>query len=125
MKMAGKRKKTRTLAFIVGGVVGVVGGLLMAPRPGKETREQLKKRAEELMEECEDKYGDQCGSARSMAFGRGEDLKSKIDEAREKLLSGVESATQAVKEKLNSKIDTVEDMTTDANLNNEEKTEMQ
>ena len=119
--MARKRSKAKTLAFIVGGVVGAVGGLLFAPRPGSETREQLKQRADELMEEGRERYGDQCGCLRDIAVERGEGIKDKIEEAREKLLSGVESATQAVKEKINSGAEFAQDVVS----TEEEKTETQ
>lgn len=99
--MGKKRRSVKSLAFIVGGVVGAIGGLLLAPRPGKDTREQLKKRADELMEEGRERYGDQYDRVKDMASDRGGDLKGRIDEVREKLISGVESATQAMKEKIN------------------------
>jgi gas vesicle protein len=40
--------------LIVGAAVGVVTGLLMAPRPGRETRQILKKSADALPELAED-----------------------------------------------------------------------
>jgi gas vesicle protein len=99
--MGKKRRSVKSLAFIVGGVVGAIGGLLLAPRPGKDTREQLKKRADELMEEGRERYGDQYDRYKDMASDRGGDLKGRIDEVREKLISGVESATQTMKDKIN------------------------
>ncbi|HEU5122405.1 MAG TPA: YtxH domain-containing protein [Candidatus Saccharimonadales bacterium] len=36
------------LGAVIGAVAGVIAGLLTAPKPGKETRAGLKKKAEEL-----------------------------------------------------------------------------
>ena len=36
-----------TLAFVAGGLIGATLGVLFAPRPGVETREKIKERAEE------------------------------------------------------------------------------
>lgn len=118
--MAKKRSRVKTLTFIVGGVLGAIGGLLLAPRPGKETREQLKQRAEEMMEDCRERYGDQCGRVRGMATEHGEGIKGRIEEAREKLMAGVESATQAVKEKINGGAEVSQ-----STVDSEEKTETQ
>jgi len=35
--------------LILGGILGAVAGFLLAPRPGEETREQLRERAEEFL----------------------------------------------------------------------------
>jgi gas vesicle protein len=45
----------------VGGIIGIVTGVLCAPKSGKETREEIRKRAEELSmktkEECSKTLG--------------------------------------------------------------------
>ncbi|WAC08133.1 MAG: YtxH domain-containing protein [Thermodesulfobacteriota bacterium] len=43
-----------TLAFVAGGLIGATLGLLFAPRPGVETREKIKERAEEAREKLRD-----------------------------------------------------------------------
>ena len=44
------------LSFIVGGVVGAAVALLLAPKSGKETREQIKGMAQDAKEKAEDYY---------------------------------------------------------------------
>lgn len=97
----GKGGIARLFTFVIGGIVGAVGGLLLAPRPGKENREWLKERAEELMEEGFDKYGDQIDRVRDMASERGMEMMGRIEEARERLVTGVESASEAMRERIN------------------------
>lgn len=43
------------IAAVVGAVAGVVAGVLTAPKSGKETRSDLKKKAVELKEKAGDK----------------------------------------------------------------------
>jgi gas vesicle protein len=40
----------------IGGIVGVVTGVLCAPRSGKETREGIRKKAEELTMKTKEEY---------------------------------------------------------------------
>ncbi|HDP70117.1 MAG TPA: YtxH domain-containing protein [Actinobacteria bacterium] len=75
-------------SFILGGVTGAIGGLLLAPRSGKETRERLKIKGEELIE-----------SGKKSVLSGGEDLKSKVEDATKKLKEKVGEVTEAVKEK--------------------------
>jgi gas vesicle protein len=42
------------LAFVTGGLIGASLGLLFAPRPGIETREKIKERADEAREKLRD-----------------------------------------------------------------------
>lgn len=39
--------KTGILAFIIGSAAGIATGILMAPKSGKETREDIKRKAKE------------------------------------------------------------------------------
>jgi len=46
----GSSKSSVVLAFFIGGLVGAGIGLLLAPRPGKESREKIKELAEQTRE---------------------------------------------------------------------------
>jgi gas vesicle protein len=59
------------MGFIVGGVVGVVAGLLLAPKPGSETRadladygEVVRERAEEVAAQVRERVGPAVESVR-------------------------------------------------------------
>jgi gas vesicle protein len=52
--MSSKRSGLFIGGLLVGSAIGAVTGLLMAPRPGKETRQILKKSADALPELAED-----------------------------------------------------------------------
>jgi gas vesicle protein len=49
------RKSKFTLGAIVGAAVGVVAGLLTAPKSGKETRADLRKKADDVKAAASDK----------------------------------------------------------------------
>ncbi len=44
------------LTFILGGLVGAAVALLVAPKPGRQAREQLKDMAQDAKEKAEDYY---------------------------------------------------------------------
>ena len=88
------------LGFMVGTVVGAVGGLLLAPKSGAETREELKTKADELVEQGKETYQVQKEKVQQMATEKSEALRSKIEEAKDKLRTQVDSATDFAKEKL-------------------------
>lgn len=64
------------LAFLLGGVVGAGIALLMAPKPGQETREQLKKLADEAKEKAE-AYIEDVKSKASTVVEKGKELLEK------------------------------------------------
>jgi gas vesicle protein len=45
------------LSFVVGGLIGAAVALLMAPKSGRQTREQIKDMAQDAKEKAEDYYG--------------------------------------------------------------------
>ncbi len=51
-------KQKLGLGIVIGSVVGVIAGLLTAPKSGKETREDIKKRAQEVKGSLERKLKD-------------------------------------------------------------------
>jgi gas vesicle protein len=44
------------MSFLLGGALGVIAGLLWAPRSGQETRERLQEWAENLQEKSQELY---------------------------------------------------------------------
>ena len=43
-----------TTGFLLGGIIGFLGGLLLAPKPGEQIRAQLLERSEELRRKAEE-----------------------------------------------------------------------
>lgn len=120
-------------AFLLGGLVGAVLGLLFAPRSGKETRDLIADRAEdywgqgvEMYETGKDKAAEVYATGREKAteiyetgrekateiysVGRervadqGESIKGKIDSARTRLQEQVAKSTEGAKDKLGNAV---------------------
>ncbi len=68
--------------LLVGAIIGVGLGLMYAPRPGRETREMIRQRAE---------------SARCRAEELGEDLREKADDISSMVRERVHKVSHAVK----------------------------
>ena len=71
------------VSFIIGGLIGITLGILFAPKSGKETREDIKRRADELIikakegyEKAAQKYDEVSGveSFRDYRAGENEEL---------------------------------------------------
>lgn len=67
-------KKFLPIAAIVGAVTGVIAGLLVAPKSGKETRADIKAKADELKGKAEAEVE----KAKTSANSAIEDAKSKL-----------------------------------------------
>jgi len=94
-------------AFLLGGVVGAVLGLLFAPKSGKESRAILTAKAEEYWGEGKEYYetgrekvAEVYESGREKASETAEELKLKIDAARDRLREQVETVSHQAKEKV-------------------------
>lgn len=94
-------------AFLLGGAVGAVLGLLFAPRTGRETREMIAERAQEYWGDGVDLYStgrervtEVVESGREMAVEKGEVLRAKIDEARGRLQETVAKSAAAARDKI-------------------------
>lgn len=61
------------LTFVLGGLIGAAVALLMAPKPGSQTREQLKDMAQGAKEKAEGYYG-QARNKMSDAMQKGSEL---------------------------------------------------
>jgi gas vesicle protein len=94
-------------AFLLGGLVGAVLGLLFAPRSGKETRELIAERTGEYWGEAgefyvngKEKVAGAVAAGQQNAAEKGEQLRAKIDEARGRLQDQVAQSASAAKDKL-------------------------
>ena len=67
-------KKFFPIAAIVGAVAGIVAGVLVAPKSGKETRADIKEKAEEL----KGKAGAEIDKAKTSANHAIDDAKKKL-----------------------------------------------
>lgn len=92
--MSDDRHGRGTAGFLLGLIVGAIGGLLLAPRSGQETREQLRTRADEVLGQGKEAYSTQRDRFQKMATEKTDQLKGRIEDAREKLRAQVESATE-------------------------------
>ncbi|MEZ5126071.1 MAG: YtxH domain-containing protein [Thermoleophilia bacterium] len=86
MSSSGKRRG----GFLFGAVVGAVVGLLLAPRSGKETREQLLGAGDGFGGQVERLKG-AVEAGKEQAAGQSEHLLQKIEETRERLRRQMEA----------------------------------
>jgi gas vesicle protein len=94
-------------AFLLGGLLGAVLGLLFAPRSGKETRDMLTDRANEYWGQAGEFYEtgktrvtEVYGTGMQSASEKSEELRAKIDEARVRLQEQVSKSAEDAKGKL-------------------------
>ncbi|MBP9667743.1 YtxH domain-containing protein [Candidatus Saccharibacteria bacterium] len=78
---------------IVGAIAGVVAGVLAAPKSGKETREDLKKKAVELKDQAEKTKG----AVKAKADDFSKDALSKADEMKSRAENAVQGAKDGFK----------------------------
>ncbi len=64
--------------LLLGGIIGAVLGLLFAPQPGEQTREQLRARADEIVSLGRSAWEE----GKEAATQKSEELKQKLDRAR-------------------------------------------
>lgn len=81
--------------FLLGAVLGAAAALLLAPRTGKETQEEIRKRAvrlgegaERVVRDLQHQFEDRMEQARSEVMERVEALRGAVD-------TGLEAAQQA------------------------------
>ena len=103
-------------AFLFGGLIGAVLGLLFAPRSGMETREMLTDRANDYWGQAGEMYatgvdrvGDVMDSGKVTASEKSEQLRSKIDEARARLQEQVAKSAEVAKDKISDATPVVKD----------------
>lgn len=93
------------LAFLLGGVLGAVLGLLFAPRSGKESRDMISDGAQKYWDQGVEIYGtgvdkvsDAYSSGVEAANAKTADLRVKIDSARDRLQEQVADSVPAAKD---------------------------
>jgi gas vesicle protein len=79
------------LAFILGGIIGAVAGILYAPRSGKETREKLVGMGEDLAEKFEGVTDEVKNKAKHFVS----EGKEKINSQKERLEEAFEAGKKA------------------------------
>lgn len=94
-------------AFLLGGLIGAVLGLLFAPRSGRETRDMLADRANEywgsageMYAQGREKVNEVYNAGRENAAERADQLRGKIDEARTRLQEQVAKSAEGAKGKI-------------------------
>jgi gas vesicle protein len=94
-------------AFLLGGLIGAALGLLFAPRAGRETREMLMEKGEELLDQSKDIYEngrerivEAYESGKVVADERTAELRTKVEEVRERLKDQVGDASVTAKAKV-------------------------
>lgn len=106
---------SKTLEFLkgmlIGGAVGAVAGLLLAPRPGRETREVLQKSLDEFYEQAETSLGNArakiedfeedaerlAKEAKEFASGLSGEAEERVSESASRLLEALDAAREAFK----------------------------
>src|SRR4030042_395498 len=87
------------LAFLIGGLVGAGVALLLAPQPGKETKQKIK----ELTEEAKEKLTQYAEEVKSKVTSTVEKGKGLVEEKKSLITTAVEAGKEAYakeKEKL-------------------------
>ena len=77
-------KKDTLTAFILGGIIGAALGILYAPRSGRETRYNLRRMSEDIVDTVSDLSDDMKETGRKF-----------YEEGREKVMTGKDKITEA------------------------------
>ena len=79
------------LAFFIGGLVGAGVAILLAPQPGRETRQKIKELAEDAKEKAA-KYAEQVKSKATSTVGKGKEI---FEEKKSLLTTAFEAGKEA------------------------------
>ena len=108
-------------SFIVGGVIGAAVGLLYAPRPGSESRAIVADKVDEVWGKGQDLYvagigrvQDGIASVQPALEKKNDELREKIELARERIAIQVAKNAAAAQEAINEKVPVVAEKITQA-----------
>jgi gas vesicle protein len=94
--------------LIIGGLVGAVLGILYAPKSGKETREDIARKTEDLLERAKEEYEkgvEKSKLAYESAIKRLQDLelsaKEKVEEAENKVSEFAQQSAETIQDNKN------------------------
>ena len=88
-------KENTTLAFLAGALAGGVAALLMAPRSGRETREQLQETTREALDQGREKVGDAADAVSERARGAQQTLTDRATDVARTAENQVEAVREA------------------------------
>ncbi len=96
---AEKRESAVKVAYglTIGAALGAIGGLLLAPKPGKETREDIAAKAKETAESTKETLAEKkeaLAEKREELKEKKEELKEKYEEEKEKRQAGEKSSEE-------------------------------
>ena len=77
------RKKDIVKDMAIGVVIGAVAGILLAPKPGKETREDLKRKSKEIAENAKLTVEEKVNEAGKFTEELSSELEDSIEEAKD------------------------------------------
>lgn len=89
---------TFVLGMVIGGILGTVAGILMAPRSGKETRRILKKSADALPEIAEDLSTTVQFQADRLSESAQKNWNDTLMRLQESIAAGVEASQKEIQE---------------------------
>ena len=78
----------------IGGLIGAGAGILFAPKSGKETREQIRKSAQDVMEKAKAQYEEAAGKLATLKDQNKEMLTNKKDRLKKAVDAGIAAYKQ-------------------------------
>jgi gas vesicle protein len=91
-----ERSGSGLFPFVWGALLGAAAALLLAPKSGAETQEELKERARRLREQAEGKVGELQGTLQEAFKSGREQVEEKYEYAKGKAAQGRDRAQQAL-----------------------------
>ena len=85
--------------FVIGGLIGAALGILYAPKSGKETREDIQRSTEELLEKAKEKYEEASRKIEQLAGCEKELYVGKKERLKKALEAGVDAFKQEPSQK--------------------------